>query len=396
MPVGLEHSFPLASWAQMTRESPLQVALARAASPEILSLSLGLPDPGLFPTALLGEATARVLGSNNCVLQYSLPLQKLKLAVCRLMADRGVECSPDQIFLTMGAQQGLSLLMRLLLDPGATVLEETFSYTGFQQAAEPYLPKVITIPSDVNVGIDLDALEEILSSDVRPALLYVMADGHNPLGTSMPIANRERLAYLAREYRLPVVEDDPYGFLEYDGTPLPPIRKWEQNWVYYVGSFSKLLAPALRVGWLVVPSALMSTLAVIKEGSDINTNSLAQWIVAEFLEMGLLAPHLGCLRREYGARRTAMNTALFAEVRAWCRWRSPSAGIFFWVELPPGMIAADVLKQALELERVAFLPSEAFSRGRRTDGIRLNFSRCNPELITDGVRRIGRVIRQWG
>ncbi|HEX3683972.1 MAG TPA: PLP-dependent aminotransferase family protein [Bryobacteraceae bacterium] len=384
--------YPVAAWARDLSPSALQIALGRAANQEILSLSLGLPDPALFPMAPLQEACFRVLANNRQSFQYGLPSPTLKLAICRHMAYRGVECSPEQVFITMGAQQGLSLLARLLLDTGATVLEETFSYTGFQQAIRPYEPHIATVPTSTAHGIDVDALEDLLSSGVRPAFLYVMADGHNPLGATIPHNHRERLADLARRFRVPIIEDDPYGFLEYDGFPIPAIRAFESDWVYYVGSFSKLLAPSLRVGWLIVPRALTQALEFIKEGSDINTGSFTQWVVSEFLEMDALPSHLGSLRREYGARRQAMAAALRREFPTYCRWRTPQSGVFFWIELPEDMNGGELLNTALEEEQVSFLPAEAFSRGLRRNGMRLNFSRCNSALISEAVRRIGRII----
>lgn len=341
----------------------------------------------------LAEAAARVFASNRYTFQYALPSPKLKLAICRLMLDRGVECSPEQVFLTSGAQQGLSLLARLLLDPGAMVFEEALSYPGFQQSIDSYSPSVVTIPTRSTSGIDVDSLEQQLASGKRPALVYLMADGHNPLGVTMPFSNRQRLANLAREFRVPVIEDDPYGFLQYDGKGIPPIRALESEWIYYVGSFSKLLAPALRVGWLIVPVALIQTLGTIKEAADINMNTFTQWVVAEFLEMGGLPAHLAHVCQEYDIRRRAMQSALLTEFPEHCSWQMPGTGVFFWIDLPQSLNASDILQIALDREHVAFLPAEAFSRGKRSNGMRLNFSGCNTKLINEGVRRIATAMK---
>jgi 2-aminoadipate transaminase len=390
---GLKNSLPVAEWARKTAPSSLQYALVRACDSAIISLSLGLPDPELFPIAALSEASSRVFASGRDAFQYTVPCPKLKHAISRHMAARGVDCSPHEILLTVGAQQGLSLLCRMLLDSDAVIVEEAYTYTGFQQAAEPYSPRVISNPTDVATGINLDSLEEMLSTGIRPAFLYVMADGHNPLGATMPLQNRQRLAQLAREFRMPVIEDDPYGFLTYDGSPIPPIRAFESEWVYYVGSLSKLLAPSLRVGWIVGPASMMQTLAVVKEASDINMSNFAQWVVAEFLEMGCLPTHVNCLLQEYGDRRRVMNSALAAEFPEYCHWRIPHSGVFFWIELPAAMNGSDLLRAALEQEHVAFLPAEGFSRGHRVNGLRLNFSRHNRDLINEAVHRIGKVIK---
>jgi 2-aminoadipate transaminase len=388
-----EQPLPLAESVRIFARSPLQEALDRAADPAILSLSLGIPDPELFPIEALTEASLRVLRSNPLACQYAPPSPKLKATICELMARRGVDCSPDQVVLTVGAQQGVSLLLRLLLAPGGIIMEERLSYTGFQHATCPYEPRVLTVPSDSSSGIDLDALERMLVGGVRPAFLYVMADGHNPLGSTMPLENRVRLTYLAREFHMPIIEDDPYGLLEYERTPIAAIRSQESRWVYYVGSFSKLLAPALRVGWLVVPFEVIEVVNALKEASDINTSNFAQLIVAEFLEMGAMESHVERLIREYGIRRNAMNAALIAGFPGCCSWKVPRSGVFFWVELPCDLNASDLLKTTVEREHVAFLPAQVFSRGLQSNGIRLNFSRWKADIIDQAVQRIGNAIK---
>jgi 2-aminoadipate transaminase len=382
---------PVAQWARDIRISPLQRALAAAADPTVLSLSLGLPDPAFFPMEAFRESAARVLGSNRNSLQYSLPCDALKVQICKHMADRGVNCFPDNVFLTSGAQQGLSLLARLLIDPGACVLEEEYSYTAFQQAIEPYTPNVIQIPSGTGEGIDVDALDSVLRRGGRPAFLYLMTDGHNPLGATVPLENRKRLASLAAEFGIPVVEDDPYGSLSYE-RELPPLRAFESNWVYYVGSLSKLLAPSLRIGWLIVPAPLGRLLSIIKEASDLNLSTLSQWIAADYLESGALPEHIRLLRTNYGIRRSAMDAAMRRFFPAQCHWSVPDSGVFYWVNLPEWLDASELLPVAIQ-NRVAFLPAEAFSRGKHRNGIRLNFSRCSPDEITEGICRLGTVLR---
>jgi 2-aminoadipate transaminase len=382
----------LAQWVQRLSLSSLQKALKAAADPSILSLSLGLPDPALFPVTALAEASARVSAANPNVLQYTLPSEELKDHICRHMRSRGVECSTGNIFLTVGAQEGLSLLARLLLDPGASIFEEEFSYPAFQQTVEPYSPNVIAIPSSSSTGIDVDALAQALEYGPRPALVYLMTDGHNPLGATVPIENRERLAGLAREFRVPIIEDDPYGSLCYEGNGIPPLRALERDWVYYVGSFSKILAPSLRIGWLVVPHELIQPLSIVKEACNLNLSTFAQWIVSEYLETDPLPLHIQALRTEYGSRRDAMETALRATFPGYCRWHTPTTGVFFWIDLPETINATELLRTAIECERVAFIPAEAFSRGRHLNGMRLNFSRCTPNRIEEAVARIASLL----
>jgi 2-aminoadipate transaminase len=388
----------LAAWARRSGTSALQTMLSVGTRPGTISLALGLPAPELFPAAEYGRAAAAVLEEDPRALQYSPPHAPLQAHVAALMAQRGVACAPEQVFLTAGAQQGLSLLSRLLLEPGDEVIAETLCYTGFQQAVEPLAPRLLTVRSDPETGIDVDAVESLLAGGARPAFIYTVPDGHNPLALSMPAAHRVRLVELARTYGVPIVEDDPYGFLAYDGPPAHPLRALDADWVFYVGSFSKVLAPALRLGWLVVPERLVPLLAIAKESSDINTATLSQRAAARYLDGGHLPGHLSMLHREYRLRRDTMLAALEAHLPE-ARWRRPSAGVFVWVELPEGVDAGEVLRVALEEERVAFVPGHAFAAdGSRTGShcMRLNFSHSTPEMIEEAVARLARAARTAG
>jgi 2-aminoadipate transaminase len=373
----------------------LQEMLSAASRPGILSLALGLPASELFPAEAYGAAAASVLASDRGALQYGPPSQRLKTHVVELMARRGVRCREEQVFLTAGAQQGLSLLTRLLLEPGGKILTEEMSYPGFQQVIEPFQPELLTVPTDPETGMDVEAVAELLRGGERPAFIYTVTDGHNPLAVSMSRAKRARLVELAGEYGVPVVEDDPYGFLYYDETYGVPLRALEEEWVCYVGSFSKILAPALRVGWLVVPETMTPQLSIIKESSDIDTATFSQRAVTAYLDAGHLAGHLAGLRREYGRRRDAMLGSLGQHFPRAARWQKPACGVFVWVELPGEVETGALLKKAVETEQVAFIPGQAFWVGRRapaTNCLRLNFSHNPPDRIEEGVRRLARVL----
>lgn len=384
----------LARWARDLRRSALQVMLAEASRPGVLSFALGLPAPELFPAADFARSVEHVLAADPGALQYGPPSGRLKRQVVELMARRGVACREGQVFLTSGAQQGISILTRLLLDPGGAALTEEMAYTGLQQVLEPFRPEIITVPTDRATGIDVDGVEKVLAGGARPAFIYAISSGHNPLSVSMSLDKRRRLAGLAGRYGVPVVEDDPYGFLCYEEAPPPPIKVFDAEWVFYVGSFSKILAPALRVGWLVVPEELIPPLSIIKESCDIDTSTLAQRAVSHYLGEGHLAPHLERLRGEYRARRDAMLRALGEHFPAGARWGVPDSGIFIWVEMPGATDTVALLRQALERERVAFIPGRAFSVGGREAArncLRLNFSNCPPAVIEEGIARLGRV-----
>jgi 2-aminoadipate transaminase len=222
----------------------------------------------------------------------------------------------------------------------------------------------------------------------------VVPDAHNPLGVSVSPAKREALVRLARRYGVPIVEDDPYGFLYYDEAPIPPLRALDDEWVFYLGSFSKIMAPALRLGWMVAPQALLPKLTVVKEAGDLESSALTQRAVARYLAAGHLPAHLARLRQTYGRRRAAMLAALARHFPATARWTEPRGGMFIWVELPPAVDTADLLETAIAQEQVAFIPGFAFAvPGHDVHNcLRLNFSNCTVEEIEDGVARLGRVI----
>lgn len=385
-----------AAWTGELRRSALEDMLVATARPDVISLALGLPCADLFPTDALGRSLARVLATDPRALQYAPPLAELRSFTAGLMRDRGVTCSPEEVFLTAGAQQGMSLLTRLLLEPGAPVVVEETCYPGFLQALAPLRPRIVTVPSGPERGLDVDALEAALDAGLRPALLYAIPDGHNPLGVSLPLASRHRLVELARRFRFPVIEDDAYGRVSYDDEDLPALRALDPDWVLHLGSFSKTLAPALRTGWIVGPERFLGALSSLKESTDINTATLGQRAVADFVAQGLFPEHVLRLRAEYGRRRDAMLAAVARELPPGSRWSEPRAGFFVWVELTEPVDTMELLRASLERERVAFVPGAAFAAGDATparSALRLNFSHGSPEAIAEGVARIARALR---
>ena len=388
----------LAGWARATRPSALQTMLSLASRPGTLSFALGLPAPELFPRADIAAAAASVLEGDPLSLQYTPPLARLREQIAEVMERRGAPCSPRQVFLTAGAQQGMSLLARILLEPGGAAVTERLTYTGFRQVLEPFQPRVAEVGTDPDDGMDVDALARVLERGPRPSLIYAIPRGHNPLSVGMSREKGERLVALAARHGVPVVEDDAYGFLQYGDRLAPPLRALSPEWVCYVGSFSKILAPGLRQGWVVVPEAFVPRLAIVKESSDIDTATLAQRTLSAYLATGKLEAHVAGLVSEYRRRRDTMLRALEAHLPEGTRWRAPDAGLFVWVELPPDAHAGTVLRLAVEDEGVAFLPGTAFAGGDEETGrsvshcMRLNFSHSTPDVIEEGVRRLGRAV----
>jgi 2-aminoadipate transaminase len=384
--------------ARSMGSSGLREVMEIASRPGVLSLSVGLPATDLFPREALAEATAHVLRTEPAALQYTLPLRALKDEIVRLMALRGVRCRPEQIFLTSGAQQGMDLLAHLLLDPGGQVILEEAIYDGIRIAVKRFEPRILPVPTSGATGIDVDAVAALLAGGARPAFLYLIPESHNPLGGSIPLESRLRLAELARAYGVPLLEDDTYGLLGEEGRTLPALRSYEDEWVYYIGSFAKILAPALRVGWMVVPETLIPQLSMLKHAADVDTASVGHRAVAAFLAAGRLPEHLETLRREYRRRRDVLLAALAEHMPPGIRWNQPEAGFYLWVELPRGLDATALLRIAAETEQVAFAPGEIFAATDTSNVrhcLRLSVGNCSPEQIDEGVRRLGRALARF-
>jgi 2-aminoadipate transaminase len=386
----------LARWARSIRTSPLQTMLTKCRP--AISFALGLPGPELLPAEQLSVAAAAVLASGPGALQYGPPSEELRHQIVEIMRWRGVECKASEVFLTSGAQQGLSILAKLLIGPRGRVVCEKYVYTGFLQAIEPMMPEVHTIETDAWSGPDIDGLEALLTRVADPGFLYINATGHNPLSLTLGGEARIRLVKLSAR-ALTIVEDDPYGLLQYEGDSAA-LKSASPSSIIYVGSFSKILSPALRVGWLVAPEHLHTALASIKEGSDINTGTFSQRVACRFIASGGLREHVSKLACAYRRRRDFMLDALARTLPSGSRWTTPSAGIFIWVELPEPYDAVELLDRALSEHGVAFLPGVAFcakdsahESARRS--LRLNFSHCTEDQIEEGMRRIAVILRDW-
>lgn len=383
----------LPSWA--THTSAMQDALSPRPSPNTISFALGLPAPELFPLQALEESTKAVLRSGGHTLQYAPPDAQLRSQIVELMAERGVSCSEDQVFLTAGAQQGLLLLGRLFLQTGCRVAVEQVVYPGFKQVAESCGATLVPIAIQPGSGRDFDAMQAVFESQDKTAVYYTVPEGHNPLGTSIDAEGCETICNLVNKFGVLVIEDDPYGLLKYDREIRQPLCASNHK-ILYVGSFSKIIAPGLRVGWLVVPSSLVPALSVAKESTDINAVTISQRIISHFIASGHLPSQLAQIRSNYALRRDAMVTALDEHMPSGCHYSIPQSGFFIWVELPEGSDAAVLLRAAAK-EGVLAMPGDCFAVQRDAytrRSMRLNFSSNSPAIIHEGIQRLARVLRQ--
>ncbi len=390
----------LSHGAEAITSSVIRDLLKLTEQPDIISFAGGLPAPECFPTEELTAAAEQVLIEQPlAALQYGPTegYQPLREFLAAHMAGIGITVQPAQIVITSGSQQGLDLLGKLFLDSHAPVAVEEPTYLGALQAWRPYRPRFLTIPLD-NQGLDIDRLTRLLETGERPNFLYLVSCFQNPTGVTLAQDRRQALIELAAHYRLPIIEDDPYGELYYDGGRTQPLAAidialhGELRHVIYISTFSKLLAPGLRVGWLTAPAAIVEKLVHAKQGLDLHTGSLAQAIAYSACRDGLLERHIPMIRATYGQRRDAMCDALATHMPPGVTWTHPGGGMFIWVNLPSHLDATALLCASLEY-RVAFVPGASFfANGGGAHTLRLNFSHASPECIVEGVTRIGRML----
>jgi len=385
--------------ARRMTSSAIREILKFAQRPDIISLAGGWPDPALFPVEDLDEICHYILAEKGReALQYGITegYPPLRRFLAERMAAYGLVTSEENIVITAGSQQALDLLGRIFLDPGDAILLEKPSYVGAIQAWRTYGVKFVTVPLD-DEGMRVDLLEEALVEN-RPKFIYALPNFQNPAGVTLSLERRGRLVELADRYGVPIVEDDPYGELRYEGERLPPLAVLDAERgggnVLYLGTFSKTLAPGLRLGWIVAPVEVVRQLVLAKQGSDLHTNSFGQVMAYEYCRRGLLQPHVEEIIATYRERRDAMLAALERHFPEGVRWTRPEGGLFLWVILPEGVDSVELLKEAVE-EKVAFVPGTAFyADGTGHNTLRLTFATASPELIEEGIKRLGRAIKK--
>ncbi len=364
--------------------------------PEIISFAGGLPAPEMFPVQALARAHAEVFVQDGAAaLQYSTTegFRPLRQWIGKRMQAARVDSSADRILITSGSQQGIDLVARVFLDPGDSVIVENPCYLAALQTFSGFEASFIAVGSD-ELGIRVDEVERALRT-ANPKLIYVVSNFHNPKGTTLSLERREQLVALSRRYGVPILEDDPYGELRYRGAAIAPLAALDSSGlVIYLSTFSKTLSPGVRIGWVAAGEEIIRVLTIAKQATDLHTGTLSQHAVARMLSSFDYAGHLKRLCSVYGARCAAMLGALEREFPEETRWTRPDGGLFVWVELPGKVRGEDLLRDVLR-EGVAFVPgSSFFAKDARRNFIRLNFSNRPPEMIDEGIRRIGSMLKR--
>lgn len=397
----------LAARARGAKSSAIREILKVTARPDIVSFAGGLPAPELFPLEAMRQAAARCLADGGAqALQYGPTDGDLALrtaiaeqvtasdaaaaAVADLPRPRAV--AADEVMITTGSQQALDLVSKLLLDPDDLMVTENPSYLGALQSFRLHQARFATVAMDDD-GAEPESLRETLGQD--PKLVYLLPTFQNPTGRSMSTERRAEVSAILGEFGAPVVEDDPYGALYFDAPPGPSLRSLQPDLTLALGTFSKTLAPGLRLGWVVGPPAVLARLTQLKQSADLHTSTLSQKVALEVMRSGMLPDHLERLRAVYAERRDAMLTAIDTYFPATAKITRPSGGMFVWVELPEGVDAARLLPIAVEQEKVAFVPGEPFHpNGGGQNTLRLNFTHTPSDVILDAVGRLGRVFER--
>lgn len=372
--------------------------------PGAISLAGGLPAAEIFPVEKIAAVTQRILEEHGQqALQYGMtegytPLREL---LAQRLEQDGLNVSADNILITSGSQQGLDLLGKIMIDAGDYLLVESPTYLGALQACNAYEPEYVAVRSDEE-GIVTDELEPALQKN--PKFIYALPNFQNPTGVTFTLERRRKLVEVASRYEVPIIEDDPYSQLRFEGEPLPSLLTLEnerqqergtpyQGNVIQLNTFSKVLTPGLRLGWVVAPTQVIRKLVLAKQGTDLHTATFNQMIAYELAHEGFLEEHLPLIRQTYRERRDAMLAALEEFFPDNVHWTRPQGGMFLWLTLPEGIDTAQLLSEALEY-RIAFVPGASFHPcGGGANTIRLSFSNATPERIEEAIKRLGRLLR---
>lgn len=397
--------YRFAQRTQRMKSSTIRELLKLTQQPDIISFSGGYPAPEVFPVKEFKDACNRVLENHGPIaLQYGAtegytPLREM---IARHAAQFDIQVSPENILITSGSQQALDLLGKIFINPGDRILVEAPTYLGALQAWNAYGAEYVTVPSDEN-GMVTEALENALR--YGPKFIYVLPNFQNPTGTTLALERRKQLVELADRYGVPIVEDDPYGQLRFEGEHLPAVEVIDSvmhcnNCGYYSGNviylstFSKILAPGVRLAWVIAPPEVIQKLVQAKQGADLHTSTFNQMVAHEVGHGGFLNRYIQVIQSTYKERRDVMVECLAEHMPKDVTWTKPQGGLFLWLTLPEGINTTELLQEAIK-EKVAFVPGESFfPNGGGENTMRLNFSFSHPEKINEGIARLGRLVHK--
>jgi 2-aminoadipate transaminase len=382
----------------VVRPSAIRELLKHGADPSIVSFGGGYPDPDLFPVAQLREIYDGILsGSDRSLLQYAVTdgLPSLRRAIAARMAADGVACGIDEVIVLQGAQQGLDLVARMLVDPGDVIIVEDPTFLGAMLAFNPCEPAYATVRTDDD-GLDPDDLERVLAANPGAKLLYTMPDFHNPMGVSLTLERRRRVLEIANRHDLLVLEDSPYRQLRFEGETLPSLKSLDtEGRVIFLGSFSKTLVPGMRLGWAVADPEIIGRIGLLKTAADTQTSTLNMAAAAAFLERFDLDAHIAEVNVVYRRKRDLMLGIIEEQFPPSVEFTRPQGGLFTWLTFPNGFDATAFMRDhAIPEAKVAWVPGATFfATDQQANHARMNYSGQSDERIAEGMARLAAVLR---
>lgn len=380
------------------KSSEIRELLKLTAQPDIISFAGGLPAPELFPVEGIAKVSHDlVMSEGRQLLQYATTEGRptLRAKIAKRMADKyHTEVAVDDILITTGSQQCLDFVGKLFLNPGDVVLCESPSYLGALNAFNAYEPTFVEVPTD-NGGLIPEELDKILASTPNCKFIYVIPDFQNPTGRTWSMERREKFMEVVNKYNLPVVEDNPYGELRYEGVILPSLKSMDtKGLVMFLGTFSKIFCPGLRLGWIAAEHSLLQEFIKIKQSADLHTSNFDQGVADAFMDAYDLDAHVEKIVALYKHRRDLILKSMEEEFPAGTEWTHPEGGLFLWLTFPEGVSARKVFAKCIEM-KVAGVIGDAFYPNQKTDrSMRINFSNMPDEKIVEGIKRMGKAIRE--
>ncbi len=378
------------------RASEIRELLKLTQQPNIISFAGGMPAPESFPIEEFVKIGKEVLEkSGNLALQYGPTegYQPLREAIAKRMAKIKVDAKAENILVTSGSQQGLDFAAKVFINPGDIIVCESPTYLGAINAFKAYEPKFIEVSTDED-GMNMEELEEALKNNENVKFIYVIPDFQNPTGKTWSIERRKKLVELGNKYNVAIIEDSPYGELRFEGEVLPAIKHFDtEGRVAFLGTFSKILCPGLRLGWVEADTELLNKFILVKQGADLQSSTISQMEAAKFFELYDIDAHIQKIIDLYKVRRDVMMKTIEEEFPKEVSYTYPEGGLFTWVILPEYMNARELALKALE-ENVAYVPGGSFfPNGGNENTFRLNYSNMNEEKIIEGIKKLGKVIK---
>ncbi|QOR35560.1 PLP-dependent aminotransferase family protein [Clostridium sp. 'deep sea'] len=364
--------------------------------PGMISLAGGLPSPDTFDIDTISEIVTDVLKDNGKnILQYGSTegYQPLREELIKFLNLRGFNIKGENLLILSGSQQGINLAGKVMLNPGDKVAVESPSYLAALQIFKTYQVEFVVIPSDKD-GMDIDVLEQKLETE-KPKVVYIVPTFQNPSSSTLTLERRKRVVELLKKHETLLIEDDPYGYLRYSGEVVPFMTSMDTTGQsIYLGSFSKIISPGLRVGYVVGPADVITKMRIAKQGTDVHTSMLSQAIVAEFFKRGIIVPHIEKIKEQYKAKRDLCLAEMAKHFPKEAKYNVPDGGLFIWVTLPESVNTEELFHMGIK-EKVAFVPGETFFVDGRKNCLRLNFSNASHENIVIGIKRLGNAMKKF-